>query len=360
MILAASTAEEVAEAVLSADRVLPTGGGTKRALSGAPHPGVATVDVSGLRGIVEYDPAELTLTARAGTPVAEVDAALAEHGQYLPFDPLLREAGATLGGAVAAGASGPGAFRHGGIRDFVIGVQLVDGTGTLVAGGGRVVKNAAGFDLPKLMVSSLGRLGVMVRLSFKVFPRPRATTTAVFELDSLAVALPAMARLGRGPVALDALDLEPPGRLAVRVGGAADDLAARAERVAEGVGAPMAEHDRDDSARWRTVTELTWLPADHRAVRVALTPGEVPALEAALAAAGARARYSLGAAVAWVAWPAAEPLGVLGDALGRIGLTGVPLTGEAPATPLLGTIRGGAFATRVRAALDPGHRFEDL
>ena len=129
---------------------------------------------------------------------------------------------------MAAGTSGPGAFRHGGVRDFVIGVRFVDGSGRLVAGGGKVVKNAAGFDLPKLLVGSMGRLGVIVQLSLKVFPRPRATTTLVFDLAGTEAALDAMARLGRGPLDLDALDLDPPARLLVRLGGDPDAARRRA------------------------------------------------------------------------------------------------------------------------------------
>src|SRR5690606_25923261 len=106
-------------------------------LSGAAD-GATLLDVGGLRGIVDYDPAELTFTARPGTPLAQIAAALAEHGQYLPFDPPLVEAGATLGGTVAAGVSGPGAYRYGGVRDFVLGVRFIDGTGQLRRAGGRV------------------------------------------------------------------------------------------------------------------------------------------------------------------------------------------------------------------------------
>ena len=114
---------------------------------------------------------EFTFTALAGTPVREIAAALAERGQYLPFDPMLREAGATLGGTVAAGLSGPGRFRYGGLRDFILGVRFVDGEGRLLRLGGKVVKNAAGFDLPKFFVGSLGRFGVLAEMTFKVFPK---------------------------------------------------------------------------------------------------------------------------------------------------------------------------------------------
>ena len=141
------------------DRVRVRGGGSKTALS-APRSDVPTIDLASLAGIVEYEPGEYTFTALAGTPLRDVEAQLAQHGQALPFDPPLVGGGATLGGTVAAGLSGSGRHRYGGVRDFVLGVRFVDGLGRLVRGGGKVVKNAAGFDLPKLMVGSLGRLGV--------------------------------------------------------------------------------------------------------------------------------------------------------------------------------------------------------
>lgn len=347
MTVAVDDIEALRDAVRAGPRVLPAGGSTKPALSAPPADDVIALDVSGLRGIVEYDPAELTLTARAGTPVAELGAALAEHGQYLPFDPPLAAAGATIGGVVAAATSGPGAFRYGTVRDFVIGVQVVDGTGELVAGGGRVVKNAAGFDLPKLMVGSLGRLGVLVQVSLKVFPRPSAAATVAFELDGLESALAALALLARGPVELDALDLEPPGRLLVRVAGEPEALDARVARVAAAVGVPAVPLDPS-----------VWAVAPRpRLVRVALTPRSVPALEAA--SAGAPTRYSNAANVAWIAWPPEREIGELDAALRGLGLSAIPLGGP-PAGPRLGVRRGGAFLERLREALDPDHRFPEL
>ncbi len=357
MTLVLDSVEAVQDAVREGPRVLPVGGGTKPALSDPPAEEVVCVDVSGLRGIVEYDPAELTFTAGAGTPVAEIDAALAEHGQYLPFDPPLMQSGATLGGVVAAGTSGANAFRHGGVRDFVVGVRFVDGTGRLVAGGGRVVKNAAGFDLPKLMVGSAGRLGVLVQLSFKVFPRPQATTTLSFVLDSTQAALALMGTLGRGPLDLDALDFEPPGHVLVRLGGSAALLDGRADRLAATVAAPCERIDGEqDAALWREIAAFGWLPVEHRLVRVGLTARHVPGLQAALADAGARARYSLGANVAWVAWPDAQPLAELETVVSELGVAGMVLTG-ASHRALLGSPGGGAFAERIRAGLDPDRRF---
>ncbi|MBX5440729.1 MAG: FAD-binding protein [Solirubrobacteraceae bacterium] len=359
--LAAGHVDEIRELVRSSTGLLPRGGGSKPALSAPPHDGVVTVDVSGLRGIVAYDPAELTLTARAGTPVAELDAALAEHGQHLPFDPPLARAGATLGGVVAAATSGPGALRSGGVRDFVIGVRIVDGTGRLVSGGGRVVKNAAGFDLPKLMVGSRGRLGVIVEVSLKVFPRPRAAATLEIAAGGLDAAVAAATELSAGPWELDALELHPDGRLLARLAGDPEPMEARLARLVPALPAGatarrLAAGEAD--ARWREAADLAWRPGGTRLVRAACTPAAIAPLWAAVAAAGGDARFGRGGAVAWIAWPDDAPLDPLDAALREHGLAACALTG-APAPDLLGAVRGGAFAQRVRAALDPDRRFLD-
>ena len=189
-------------------RILARGRGTKPPLS-TPPDGVVALDVSGLSGIIEYEPGEFTFTALAGTPIAEIAAALAEHGQFLPFDPPLVEAGATLGGTVAAGLSGPGRYRYGGVRDFILGVRYVDGAGEVVRTGGKVVKNAAGFDISKLMVGSLGALGVLVELTFKVFPKPEAYATLRVPHPTLDDALATLHRLTGSQMDFFAIDLEP-------------------------------------------------------------------------------------------------------------------------------------------------------
>jgi glycolate oxidase FAD binding subunit len=339
------------------DRLLPVAGASKPGLSLA-REGVTAVDVSDLRGVVQYDPAELTITARAATPIAEVAEALAEHGQYLPFDPPLANAGATLGGAVSAATSGPNAFRHGGVRDFVIGVRLIDGMGRLVSGGGKVVKNAAGFDLPKLMVGSRGGLGVMTELSFKVFPCPRATVTHRYEIGGLDVVLATIARLCRGPLALDAVDVEPGGRLVVRLGGDPEILGARSLRLQEQVGILSAEilEAGSDKGYWESVAEFAWAAAERTIVRVAIAPAVAPRLGRMLGAADALVRYSLAANLAWIAWPETHPIDELATGLTDLGLAGVALTGSLPAG-LVGVPGGGPFAERVRSAFDPFDRF---
>ncbi|MDP1848363.1 MAG: FAD-binding protein [Solirubrobacteraceae bacterium] len=357
--LAARDVADVQDAV-RAGRVLPVAGATKPALSGFAD-GVGRLDVSGLCGIVDYDPGELTLTARAGSPVADIAAALADHGQHLPFDPPLAAAGATVGGVVASGAAGPGALRHGGVRDFVIGVRCVDGTGRLVAGGGKVVKNAAGFDLPKLMVGSLGRLGVLVEVSFKVFPAPQATLTVAADVDPAdwRQAVEVLRTAQRTPVELDALDVAG-GQVLLRLAGAAQPLAARAERLIAALPVPATVLD-DDADVWRAASELTWAAREQPLIRIPTTVHTVPEVAAAGTRAGAAVRVSLGGNLTWVALPDGDALATFGDELRAIGLRGVALRGTDPRAALLGSdAGGGAFGARVRAALDPDDRFLEI
>jgi glycolate oxidase FAD binding subunit len=239
-------------------------------------------------------------------------------------------------------------------------VRFLDAGGTLVGGGGRVVKNAAGFDLPKLMVGSLGRLGVLVELTFKVFPRPEASTTLRAEHADLQSALEQVRRLVRGPIELDALELEPPGTLWLRLAGPSGSLAARRERLARAVDADARRLDGTADERvWLQAREFAWAPAGAAVAKAAVTPSRVQALDAELARVGAARRYSRAATLAWIAWLAHCPLADLDALLRRLGLTGLALTGPA-GSGLLGARAGGAFARRVRRALDPHNRFPEI
>ena len=195
---------------------LPVGSRTKSGLTTAP--GCRSLEVGDFQGIVAYDPAEFLLTARAGTRVAEAMDALTRHGQYLPFDPLLVADGATLGGTIASGISGPDRLLYGGLRDFVMEVALIDGLGALARGGGKVVKNAAGFDIPKMMVGSYGRLGVLVEVTLKVLPRPQASASLTWENDSIEQAVPLMQRLLARPFPIAGLDIDAHHRVCLRGG----------------------------------------------------------------------------------------------------------------------------------------------
>ncbi|HNU04945.1 MAG TPA: FAD-binding protein [Anaerolineae bacterium] len=361
VVVHAQSLTEVQEAVRNYDRLVVRGGGSKPAL-GATREGAAVLDMRGLRGMVEYVPDEFTFTALAGTPLREVADMLAEHGQYLPFDPPLLEAGATLGGAVAAGLSGPRRYRYGGVRDFIIGVRFVDGRGQVVRGGGKVVKNAAGFDLPKLMVGSLGRLGALVELSFKVFPQPAAMATLRSDCATLDAALERMASLTRQPLDIEAIELEPTAggaSLWVRIGGRPDTLRLRVERLQDLLGGGERLADAVEQSHWREVGEFQWAAGCEVLVKAPLNARQVGALEERLAGLGLLRRYGVAGNVAWIALPQAEQLATLAGLLADLNLGGVVVRGPA-GHPLLGQRSGEPFYRRVKQTLDPDGRFGEL
>ena len=155
------------------------------------------------RGILRHDPAELVLTARAGTPLAEIESALASQGQRLPFEPPHFGPGATLGGTVACGFAGPARAWSGPLRDFVLGVRVLTGDGRVLRFGGEVMKNVAGYDVARLMVGSLGILGVLLDVSLKVLPLPPGERTLALAMDE-AAALGRLAELARSALPLSA------------------------------------------------------------------------------------------------------------------------------------------------------------
>jgi glycolate oxidase FAD binding subunit len=354
-----ATIDELRAAVVANLRVLARGGGTKPALS-TPPSGAVGLDMGALTGVIEYEPGEFVMTALAGTPVADIARVLAEHDQYLPFDPPLVEAGATLGGTVAAGLSGPGRCRHGGVRDFVLGARFVTADGDLVRGRGRVVKNAAGFDLPRLLVGSLGRLGVIVELSLKVLPRPDAYASIRLDVPTVARAVEIVRQLGALPLDVDALDIVvlPAGaRVLVRIGGLRRALAARCERIRDTMGGGEVLGGPDDEAPWRDAREFGWVPAGWSLVKVPVTPHRIVALEMALTALPVeevRRTYSGAGQVAWVAM--AEPPAVLDSRLASLGLPGLAVFGP-PQPVRLGLQTGAGLERRVKQALDPVGRF---
>ena len=155
------------------------------------------------RGIVSYDPTELVLTARAGTPLREIEAALDAAGQFLPVEPPHLGPGATLGGMVAAGLSGPRRPWVGSVRDYVLGTRVITGQGKLLRFGGEVMKNVAGYDLSRLLAGSFGCLGVLTEVSMKVLPKPRMCLSVRLEMNSLQ-ALNELAQWGQKPLPISA------------------------------------------------------------------------------------------------------------------------------------------------------------
>jgi glycolate oxidase FAD binding subunit len=231
-----------------------------------------TLDTRAYSGIVEYDPAELVITARAGTPLVDIEAALAERGQMLPFEPPHFGAGATLGGCIAAGLAGPRRPYTGSPRDFVLGVELMDGRAQILNFGGRVMKNVAGYDVARLMAGSLGTLGLILSVSLKVLPRAVADATLSFECSQE----DALARLNQWagmPLPLQG-SVWHRGVLSVRLSGAR----AAVEAAKLSLGGTLMSPSKAD-VFWQTLREHAhpfFAPAGQALWRIAVPPTTVP------------------------------------------------------------------------------------
>ena len=197
----AAIVERVGDAHASGRALRIRAGGTKDFYGEAPSGDV--LDVRTLVGAADHEPSELVVTAPAGMPLADLEALLAEKGQCLAFEPPRFGPGSTVGGMVAAGLSGPARVRAGSLRDHLLGVSLLSGTGELMHFGGKVIKNVAGYDVSRVIAGSLGTLGIVVQASLKVLPKAEAETTLRFDMKP-AEALAALHAWGAEPLPLDA------------------------------------------------------------------------------------------------------------------------------------------------------------
>lgn len=179
--------------------VIPWGAGTRMGLGMPPRAADLVLSTRSLNGIVDYRPEDLTVTVRAGTPLGDLQAALGREGQFLPLDPAWAQT-ATIGGIIATNASGPLRLAYGPARDLVIGTRVVNADGLVSKAGGRVVKNVAGYDLNKLYIGSLGTLGVIVELSFKVWPIPPTTGTVLASFADLGAVRQVVGQVVRSPL----------------------------------------------------------------------------------------------------------------------------------------------------------------
>ncbi len=252
--------EALAERVRAGGPLRLEGGGT-RGFYGRRVEGLA-LSLAGHRGVVDYDPSELVITARAGTPLTEIEALLSDQNQMLAFEPPSFGSSGTLGGAVATGLSGPRRPFMGPLRDYVLGAKIMNPQGEVMAFGGTVFKNVAGFDAFRLMAGSLGAFGPILEVSLRVTPQPRAERALVFDLDG-GKAHAWVANLMRRPLPLSGA-FHDGDRLHLRLSGGE-----------AGVAAACAELGGEEAAlsTWEAVRNMTH-PAFHRAVlwRVSLPP----------------------------------------------------------------------------------------
>ena len=198
--ISAALQQQVMDALQDATPLDIVGSGSKSFLGHAHHE--MQIDVSSNRGIVEYDPSELVLTARCGTTLQEIEAVLDKSGQMLAFEPPHFGSNATLGGTIACGLSGPRRPYSGSARDFVLGCKILNGRGEILSFGGQVMKNVAGYDVSRLMAGAYGTLGIMLEVSLKVLPRPPASITVAQEC-SPAEAIASMSALSGKPYPVD-------------------------------------------------------------------------------------------------------------------------------------------------------------
>ncbi|MBW7922867.1 MAG: FAD-binding protein [Rubellimicrobium sp.] len=303
---------ELAVLVAGADGPLRVRGGGSHGIGGPGEP----ISTARLSGITLYEPGALTMVARAGTPLAEIEAALAAEGQYLPWEPpdlraLTGATGApTIGGVFATNTSGPRRVVAGAARDFLLGVRFIDGRGAVVRNGGRVMKNVTGVDLTRLMAGAYGTLGILTEVSFKVLPRPEAARTLALRGLDAAQAVAVMARaLGSPHGVTGAAFLPERAEMLLRLEGPEAALPARVGKLAALIG-PLTEAACD----WAAIRDGRALAGAGDVWRLSLTPIASPAVVARLPD-GARWFMDWGGGRLWVA---AAPGSDLRAALGPI------------------------------------------
>ncbi len=346
---------DVAEAMRAAAGPICVRGGGTRGVGG---PG-EVLSMAGLTGISLHEPGALTLVAAAGTPMAEIEAALAAHDQRLAFEPMDHrglmgtEGAPTIGGAVSVAASGPRRVQVGGCRDHLLGVRFVDGTGAAIKNGGRVMKNVTGYDLVKLLCGARGTLGVLTEVALKVLPAPPSSATLTLGGLDAAGAVGAMTSALGSPFEVTGAAWDG-AATRLRIEGLEGSVDYRAGRLADRL-APFgaAEVERGgaaNAATWAAIRDVA--PFHGRAGdvwRVALRCSDAPAAVAAAAAVGGETLLDLGGAAMWVLLPEGAdlrgPLGGLRHVAMRV--RGAP--SRAPTLP--GPIA--AIEAGLRARFDP-------
>lgn len=353
---------ELSEIVRAASDPLCIRGGGTRSL-GAPSAGTV-LDTGGLAGISLYEPGALTLVAGAGTPLAEVEAALAAESQRLPFEPmdmralLGTEGDPTVGGMVAANASGPRRVIVGACRDSLIGVRFVDGQGRAVKNGGRVMKNVTGYDLVKLMAGSWGTLGVLSECSFKLLPVPETQATLVSDAMTPEAAVVAMSAALGTPYEVNAAARDISGRVCLRIEGFAEQITYRKTALAEALGADWEVLDGATSAAlWRDIRDVTGFAGQSGDVwRVSVKPSDAAALVSQIAA---PVQMDWGGGLIWALVPEGTDLRAqLGPIAGhatrvRGGRADIPVFQPEPA-PIAALAQGLRAKFDPRGILNPG------
>jgi glycolate oxidase FAD binding subunit len=318
-----SEVEQIVRSACAEGAKLDIIGGGALAGLGRPRAGERRLSLAGLAGIVFYAPAEMTLCAKAGTTIEEVEAAVSEKGQILPFEPLRPralwgEAGEpTLGGMVATNLSGPRRITAGAVRDNVLGLRVVNGLGQALKCGGRVMKNVTGLDLTKLNCGAHGTLGVVTEATIKLAPRPEAETTLVIPGLDDARAIEAMTRAVGSPFGVSGAAWLQSGmggdvaRTLLRVEGFPESVNVRAHRLAALLaefGQARKVEGKESAGLWRSVRDAEFVaePRGRAIWRVSVAPSQAAAFVARLGATALARYYDWGGGLVWVATDATE------------------------------------------------------
>jgi glycolate oxidase FAD binding subunit len=288
-----ATVDEVAEVMRLAHReraaVIPWGGGTGMGLGNLPERYDIALSLTRLNAVVEHEPADLTATVLAGRTLADLQEQLASAGQFLPLDPP-SPAEATIGGIVATNAAGPSRHAHGTARDLVLGLRFVQADGRVIKAGGKVVKNVAGYDMCRLLIGSMGTLGVIVEACFRLTPLPKTQLTLAVAVDSAGEAYRLTGRAAglslRGVGLLNAAAARAiDGLPAVADGGsvilfASAGSAEAVQRTRDGIAALTNPTVIEGAAAglWQEVGRLTQPPADGIAIKSSVLPSRAPEL----------------------------------------------------------------------------------
>ena len=368
----AALAAEITRAHAAREPLAIEGRGTKRAML-RPVQAARTLSTRNLTGIVLYRPTELMIRARAGTPIPEIEAALAENNQQIIAEPpdltAMFNAGeaATLGGVVATNLSGPRRIMWGAMRDHVLGIRAVTGTGEVFRSGGRVLKNVTGLDLCKLLTGAHGTLGVLTEVTLKVLPRAEATGTLAIQVPDIARGIAALSAALGSPYGVSgaAITLDGPPTALIRVEEFSESVTYRLARLREDLaahGAITLLDTKASHAAWRAVRDAVPLGAapEDAVWRLSVAPSAAAAACTALTRAfAAKLLLDWGGGLIWVAGPATEQthgavMQAAAAAGGSFTLFRAPasLSAHVPVLPEE-ALPLAAIARRVKAVLDP-------
>ncbi|MEO9821959.1 MAG: FAD-binding protein [Paracoccaceae bacterium] len=294
----------LSEVIRSANAPLRIQGGGTRGLGRASEG--ALVDMSSFSGITLHEPGALTLVAKAGTPVSEIEDVLAKEGQRLAFEPYFLNAGtSTIGGVMATNASGPRRIQAGAARDFLLGVRFVDGSGDIVKNGGRVMKNVTGYDLVKLMGGSWGTLGVLTEVSLKVLPVPETEGCLILHGLSAEQAVKVMSSALGSPFEVSgAAHLPENQQTWLRVEGFDVQVKHRLTQLTERLKS-FGEITTDISADWTTIRDAETLGTDGDLWRISVKPSDAPRVAQAFPE-GSKWFMDWGGGLIWASVPAGQ------------------------------------------------------